>query len=272
MSHQVLITGASSGLGAALARAHARRGHALALLARRGPALRRLAADCRALGAPRALPLVVDVTRAAALRKAIAVAIRRLGGLDWVYANAGYSQAGWVHELSLRQWRRQMAVNVEGALLTAQACLPCLRRSKGRLVFTGSVVAYGSLAGSAAYAASKAALRALAQVLDLELASTGVSVTLATLGYFASEIRLKDRHGRPDARAGEYIPAWLLGDTGAVAEALLEAARRRRPELLAPAHARWAVFFLRHAPDLARRLARRLGEARLRRRQAVQGR
>jgi NAD(P)-dependent dehydrogenase (short-subunit alcohol dehydrogenase family) len=165
-----------------------------------------------------------------------------------------------------------MEVNVEGVLHTVQSCVPLLRESRGRLAIIGSVVGFGALAEGGAYAASKAAVRALAQVLDLELAPSGISVTYVAPGFFDSEIRLKDADGRPSPGAAEYIPSFLRGDTAKVARQVRRAVDRRRRELVLPLHAKSAVFFLRHFPGLSQALARRLSVARLKRRRDVQGR
>ncbi|HTB34464.1 MAG TPA: SDR family NAD(P)-dependent oxidoreductase [bacterium] len=269
---RVLITGASSGLGAALALEHAAQGHALLLLARRRRKLAQVAQACLKAGAAQALCVEADVTHPAALRRAAALAERKLGGLDVTYVNAGYSLAGALATLPLASWRRQMQVNVEGALNTIQACLPLLAASRGRLGIVGSVVSYGSLSHSGAYAASKGALRSLSQVLALECAADGVSVTFIAPGFFASELRLKDAHGDPKPEAREYMPAWLLGDAAVLARRSRQAVAARRRELVWPLHAKLAVFFLRHMPGLALAVAARLGKARLKRRLALQGR
>ena len=269
---RILITGASSGLGAALALEHAAQGHALVLLARRRDKLAQVAGACLKAGAAQALCVEADVTRPAALRRSAALAGRKLGGLDVAYVNAGYSLAGALATLPLASWRRQMQVNVEGALNTIQACLPLLAASRGRLGIVGSVVSYGSLSHSGAYAASKGALRSLAQVLALECAPDGVSVTFIAPGFFASELRLKDAHGDPKPGALEYMPAWLLGDAAVLARRTRQAVAARRRELVWPLHAKLAVFFLRHMPGLALAVAARLGKARLKRRLALQGR
>jgi NAD(P)-dependent dehydrogenase (short-subunit alcohol dehydrogenase family) len=269
---RILVTGASSGLGAALALEHASRGHALVLLARRKDKLARAAEACRKAGAAQVHGVVADVTRAAGLRKAAALAGRSLGGLDVVYANAGYSQAGDLATLPLESWRRQMRVNVEGVLHTVQACLPLIAASRGRFGIVGSVTSYGSLSGSGAYAASKGAVRSLAQVLALEAAPLGVSVTFIAPGFFHSEIRLKDADGRPRPLAKEYLPSWLLGDASVLARRCRQAVERRRRELVWPLHAKAAVFLLRHAPGPSQWALARLGAARLKRRKAVQGR
>jgi NAD(P)-dependent dehydrogenase (short-subunit alcohol dehydrogenase family) len=271
MQQRILITGASSGLGRALALEHAAQGDRLVLLARRLDRLKALAAECRQAGAPELFIQKGDVSRRGDQDKALR-GIRAWGGLDAVYANAGYSQSGRVESMGLAQWRAQMAVNVEGVLHTVQASLPFLKAAQGRLILVGSVVSYATMTGSGAYAASKAAVRALAQVLDLELQGTGVSVTYAAPGFFRSEIRLKDPDGRPDPGAAEYLPAWLLGDERVLARELREAAWERRRELVWPLHAKIAVFVIRHLPGLAQAVARQASAAREARRRKVQGR
>jgi NADP-dependent 3-hydroxy acid dehydrogenase YdfG len=224
----ILITGASSGLGEALAKEHASVGHALVLFARRAERLREVAAACRALGAAKVCTCVGDVRRRQDVARAARAAERDLGGLDVVYANAGYSQSGRLESLSLAQWRRQMEVNVEGVLHTVQTCVPLLKASRGRLAIIGSVAGFGAVAETGAYAASKAAVRAFAQVLDLELKPEGVSVTYVAPGFFKSEIRLKDADGRPAPDKPEYIPSFILGDTAKVARQVRNAVARRR--------------------------------------------
>jgi short-subunit dehydrogenase len=258
-------------LGEALAKEHAGVGHALVLFARRSERLKAVADVCRSLGAAKVVVCVGDVRRHADVAKA-ARAARELGGLDIAYANAGYSQSGRLESLTLAQWRRQMEVNVEGVLHTVQTCVPLLRASRGRLAIIGSVVGFGSLTESGAYAASKAAVRALAQVLDLELAPAGVSVTYVAPGFFSSEIRLKDADGKPKPDAPEYIPSFILGNTGKVARQVRKAVERRRRELILPLHAKSAVFLLRHFPGLTQALARRLSAVRIRRRKEAQNR
>jgi NAD(P)-dependent dehydrogenase (short-subunit alcohol dehydrogenase family) len=272
MAQRILITGASAGLGRALALEHAAQGHRLLLLARRRDKLTAVARACRQAGAADVRVQAADVARRADLGKAVLSVQRAWGGLDVAYANAGYSQSGRLEALSLRQWRAQMAVNVEGVLHTLQACLPLLRASRGRVGVTSSVVSYGSLAGSGAYAASKAAVRALTQVLDLELQGSGVSVTHIAPGFFASEIRLKDADGRPDPDAPEYIPRLLLGDTAVLARRVRLAVAARRRELVWPLHAKLAVLLFRWLPGPSQALARRLSAYREHRKLAARSR
>ncbi|MGH7442452.1 MAG: SDR family NAD(P)-dependent oxidoreductase, partial [bacterium] len=269
---RVLVTGASSGLGAALAREHARQGHALLLLARRAEKLKSLAEDCAGLGSPCVLVRAGDVGLKANLMAAVRTAQDAWGGLDLAYANAGYSQSGRLEDLSLAQWRRQMRVNVEGVLFTAQACGPLLKSARGCFAVVGSVSGYGSTSETGAYAASKAAVRALTQILDLEWAEAGVGVTHIVPGFFASEIRLKDSDGRPSLDKMEYIPDFILGKTEALAKAVRRAVEARRRELIWPKHAKVAVFLMRHLPSLSHALNLRISLLRTKQRRKIQGR
>ena len=269
---RVFITGASSGLGAALAREHAGCGHRLALLARREGRLRELERDCRALGAAEVLVLVGDVGNAGSVAQAVGRALSAWGGLDTVYANAGYSETGPLETLALARWRRQMRVNVEGVLITAQASLPALRESGGRLAVVGSVAGLVSTAHSGAYAASKAALRSLAQILDLESRPDGVSVTHVAPGFFNSEIRLKGPAGRSDPKAREYVPGFLLGDVTQVAKSVKRAVERRQRECVVPGHAKMLWICARWAPGWTHELLRKLSQVRLKQRRMIQGR
>ncbi len=125
----VLVTGASSGIGAAVAREFARQGADVVLAARRLPRLEDLAAELRGLGR-RAVAVRCDVTEDGSVDQAVARALEALGRLDVVVANAGFVVAGPVERLTLEDYRRQFETNVFGVLRTAQAALPALRASR----------------------------------------------------------------------------------------------------------------------------------------------
>ena len=158
----VFITGASSGIGEALAREWARRGADLALAARRVDRLERLAAELEAQHARRPLVIPCDVTRDGDLERAVARTLEAFGRLDVAVANAGFGVVGPVASLTLEDYRRQFETNVFGVLRTVYATLPALRASRGRLAIIGSVSGYLGMPGTSAYAMSKFAVRALA--------------------------------------------------------------------------------------------------------------
>jgi short-subunit dehydrogenase len=256
--HAVLITGASSGIGAALAREFARRGADVALAARRIERLETLAEELRR-GGHRALAVVCDVTKDGEVERAVAAARQAFGRVDVVVANAGFGVVGNVERLTLEDYRRQFETNVYGVLRTVWASLEDVKRSRGRVVIMGSVSGHVATPGSSPYAMSKFAVRALAEALGHELAPHGVSVTLISPGFVDSEIRRVDNAGRLSERAPDSIPSWLVMPTARAARQIVNAVARRRREVVITAHGRATVFLTRHAPWLMATLIRRLG-------------
>jgi short-subunit dehydrogenase len=251
----VFITGASSGIGAALAREFARQGLHVALAARRTDRLTALAAEIQALGR-RALALSCDVTRDGDLEAALAQAREHLGAIDVLVANAGFGVIGRLDRLTVSDYRRQLETNVFGVLRTIYAGLDDLKRTRGRLVLIGSVNAYLAVAGSSPYSMSKFALRALADSLRHELARDGVSVTLVNPGFVESEIHQVDNRGvfHPEARSP--IPAWLRMDSARAARLIVRAARGRRAEVGVTRLGKLAILLQRHAPRALRTAVR----------------
>ena len=259
----VFITGASSGLGEALAREHARLGHAVALFARRGPALKALAASLGALGAAGSLALVGDVRHRGDLDRALRATLARFGRVDIVYANAGFGLRGDLADLTLEQWRRQQAVNVEGLLNTVWASLPALKASRGRLGLVGSVLGFGVVPGNGAYAASKFAVRAIALALRAELQASGISVTHIAPGFFDSRFRQRDQKGGYDPQRPDSAPrGWSIPAAQAAAFASRAVLARRR-ETVFPLHGWLTATLFRFFPALALSLAARVRRRRL---------
>ena len=254
----VLITGASSGIGAALAREFARQGADLVLTARRADRLTALADEIER-GGRRALALTADVTVDGDLERAVGQARAKLGRLDVVVANAGFGVVGPVERLTLDDYRRQFETNVFGVLRTVHATLAELKASRGRLVILGSVAGYVATAGSSPYSMSKFAVRGLAEALGYELAPAGVAVTLVSPGFVDSEIRRVDNSGRFQTASKEPVPGWLLMPAPKAARQIVRAVARRRREIVVTGHGKFAVFFQRHAPWLVARVVRAFG-------------
>jgi short-subunit dehydrogenase len=254
----VLITGASSGIGAALAREFARQRAHLVLIARRTDRLAALAAELGQRG-HRALALAGDVTVDGDVERAAAAARSTFGRLDVVVANAGFGVVGPVESLTLDDYRHQFETNVFGVLRTIRATLVDLKASRGRLAIIGSVSGHVATPGSSPYAMSKFAVRALAEALGHEVAPTGVAVTLVSPGFVESEIRRVDNTGvfRPESR--EPIPAWLVMPSERAARHIVRGIARRRREIIVTGHGKFAVFIQRHAPWLVRGAIRRFG-------------
>ena len=179
----LLITGASSGIGAATARAAAA-GHRLVLAARREEELEALAAE---LGGPeRAIAVPCDVTEWDQVQALAAAALDRFGRIDAVFANAGFGATRGFLEESPEHWRSMVLTNVYGVALTIRATLPhLLERGDGHFLVTSSVAGRVALPGSL-YSATKWAATAIGESLRAELRqmhqNSGIKVTLIEPG------------------------------------------------------------------------------------------
>jgi NADP-dependent 3-hydroxy acid dehydrogenase YdfG len=172
----MLITGASSGIGAATARAAAGAGWRVVLAARSIDRLKELASELDG-----ALPVQCDVTEWEQQQAMVEAALERFGRLDAAFANAGFGAARGFLAESPEHWRAMVLTNVYGAALTIRATLPALKESRGHLLLTGSVAGRRALPGSL-YSATKWAVTAMAEAARQELNDTGVRVTLIEPG------------------------------------------------------------------------------------------
>jgi short-subunit dehydrogenase len=254
----VLITGASSGIGAELARQLARAGGRLTLTARRVARLEDLAGKIAQTNAPRPLVVACDVTREGDVERAVAESIRQWGKLDIVFANAGFGVVGAFRDLSVDDYRRQFETNVFGVLRTIHAALPEIEKTRGHVVLIGSVAGWTSSPNASPYAMSKFAVRALADALTPELAPRGVTVTLISPGFVASDIRRTDNQGALQADAPEPVPAWLVVPTDTAVRQILRAVARGRSEAIITGHGKILVAIERFLPWLSRAMKRRL--------------
>jgi short-subunit dehydrogenase len=239
-----LITGASSGIGEALAREFSARGHRVVLLGRRLDRLETLAAELSAKG-PQALALRCDVSVDGEIDAAVRTTVERFGRLDVAIANAGVSNDGPFDKTTLADHRQVFETNYFGVLRTAYAVLEPLKASKGRFAAVGSVSGFVPVPGFTSYTGSKFAVRGFLGTLELEWARLGVSVTHIAPGFVKSEIREK----RPDGRAvRDPIPPWIVMETAKAARAIADGIAARKPEVVITGHGKVIVQVARHAP------------------------
>jgi NADP-dependent 3-hydroxy acid dehydrogenase YdfG len=179
MDRVLLITGASSGIGAATARAAAARGWRLGLMARSVSALEGLVAE---IGADRAVALAADVSSVEAQRAAFDTLLARFGRLDAAFANAGLGATTPGAEAGdLGNWRDMVEVNIWGLLVTVRLALPHLRATRGHMLLTGSRAARTELKGSV-YGATKHFVHGFAANLLEEMREWGGRCTVVAPG------------------------------------------------------------------------------------------
>ncbi len=194
------ITGGSSGIGLELARLLAARGHGLALFARNRNKLESVSDVLREEYSQAEIAVFpVDVGDRAACEDAVAQAIARFGAPGWAIANAGIAEPGLFLDQPAQAHEAHMRTNYLGALYFARAATPHLRQTAGRLVFVASGAALFGIYGYGAYAPSKFAMRGLAEVLRVELAPSGVSVTIAYPPDVDTPMLAAEAEARPPA-------------------------------------------------------------------------
>jgi NADP-dependent 3-hydroxy acid dehydrogenase YdfG len=175
----LLITGASSGIGAATARAAAAAGWRVVLAARSLQRLRTLAEELG--GESRALAVSCDVTDWEAQQRMADAAVSAFGQIDAAFANAGFGGARGFLADTPEHWREMVLTNVYGAALTLRATIPALKQSRGHILLTSSVAGRRALPGSM-YSCTKHAVTAMGEAARQDLHGTGIRVTLIEPG------------------------------------------------------------------------------------------
>ncbi len=197
MARTIFITGASSGIGEALAAEFARRGYDVAIAARRAERLEALAGRLRSLGAARVLPVALDVTDFDGIAGALARAVAEFGRIDVVVVNAGVAYTLPAGKGSFDLVKRTLDTDLTGAIATIEQALPILRAQGG-----GQVVAITSIAGSrgmpylGAYSAAKAGLHRYLQALQAEVHREPIVITELAPGYIDTDMN-RDMPSRP---------------------------------------------------------------------------
>lgn len=228
-----IVTGGGRGIGAAAARAFARAGAAVGLIARSDHEIEAVADELREAGG-RAWGAVADVSDLDALRAAVEAIERELGPTDVLVANAGVSGGppapAWTADPST--WWRTQEINVLGALHAVHAVVPgMVARGRGRVIHVGSLIGTRSMPGSSAYACSKASLFRLAEVLAADLEGTGVVSISMSPGLVLTRMTqpMKDHLDLPDeawsdiGKSAELMVRLAAGDGDPLAGTMVHA-------------------------------------------------
>jgi NAD(P)-dependent dehydrogenase (short-subunit alcohol dehydrogenase family) len=255
----VVVTGASAGIGAELARQLAAGGAWLALAARDADRLEAVAAECRALGG-RAVAVPTDVAEEAQCRALVERAVAEFGRLDTLVNNAGIGMWARFDEITdLAVFERVMRVNYLGSVYCTHHALPHLKRSRGRIVGVSSLTGRTGVPTRSAYAASKHAMAGLFDSLRIELDGTGVTVTMIYPGFVATEIRERalGPDGTPLGAGNSPVREREVMTVEECARRIVAAAAARRREEVMTARAKLGMWLKLVAPGAVDRIARR---------------
>jgi NAD(P)-dependent dehydrogenase (short-subunit alcohol dehydrogenase family) len=216
-----LITGGNSGIGLATARLFVAEGARVAITGRNQATLE---AAAKELG-PNVLAIVADATDIAATERAVAKAVEKFGKLDIVFANAGISASTPVGGTSLATFESVLKTNITAVFFTVQAAAPHISDG-GSIILNGSVISVLGNPGYAAYAASKAGVRAMARVMASELSPRGIRVNVVSPGGTSTPIWNRSAP-TPEAmvalesRISQAIPLGRFGKPEQVAKTVL---------------------------------------------------
>lgn len=253
-----LITGASTGIGEAIACAYASRGQRVALASRDEASLARVAERCTRAGGE-ALVVPTDVTSENACKRMVERTVERFGGVDVLVCNAGISMWARFDEITdLSLFDRIMRVNYLGTVYSAYFALPHLKRAKGLLVGVSSLTGKTGVPTRSAYAASKHAMQGFLDSLRIELRGTGVDVTVISPGFVKTGIR--ERVLGPDGKPTGASPRDESKDTMSLSECTdicVRAIDRRTREVVMTPKARFGLLLKAVAPGLVDDMAAR---------------
>jgi short-subunit dehydrogenase len=254
----IIITGASAGIGRALAERLAAEGAHLTLASRSLDPLEEVAAACRARGG-KAIAVATDVVDADACGRMVARAVREFGGVDMLVNNAGIGMVARFDQITeLGIFERLMQVNYLGSVYCTWHALPHLKASRGLICAVSSLTGKTGVPTRTGYAASKHAMQGFFDSLRVELRNTGVDVLVVSPGFVATDIRT--RALGPDSRPLGASPREESRGTMSVAEctdSIVRALHDRRRELVMTAQGKVGQFLRLLAPRLVDRMVAR---------------
>jgi short-subunit dehydrogenase len=245
----VLITGASSGTGKALAYEFANNGAHVILLARRFQLISSIAEDL-ALKFNKCMAIECNVAKDGDIEKAVKESVKIFGKIDIVIANAGFGLHGNFEDLKLEDYKKQFETNVFGVLRTIYATLPELKKTKGSICIIGSVNSIVSFSsGISPYVMSKFALRGLIKSLSLELSPYNISVTHIMPGFIETEFDIKNT----ETERKKYN--WLKISAEKAAKLIIRAIKDKNLEVILTRHGKMAIYLERYTPYILRKLS-----------------
>jgi NADP-dependent 3-hydroxy acid dehydrogenase YdfG len=234
----VLITGASSGFGAAAAKRFAQEECKVILAARRIERLEEMASEIRSRGGE-ALPLSVDVTQLAQIEVMVKAALDHYGRIDILFNNAGFGRLDWFEGLDpVKDIQGQITVDLLGVIWTARAVLPQMyKQGSGHIINMSSMAGWAAPPLYTVYSAAKFGVRGFTEALRREAAPFGVKVSAIYPGGAATEFQ--KHSGQNKAKQHFKTPKWLSLSADDIARAVVGLAKRPRRSLILP----WMMMF-----------------------------
>ncbi len=249
----VLITGASSGIGRALAFAFGYEGSSVVICGRKADALQEVSDELRQAGIT-VLSLIADVSVEADVKKLIEQTISHFGKLDILINNAGVSHRSMLIDTEPAVIQKVMDINFMGTVYATRYALPYIQRAKGSIVGISSIAGYRGLPVRSGYSASKFAMNGFLEAVRTELLHTGVHVLTACPGFTASNIRFSALDAQGQAKGETMRDEGKMMTAEACADHILRAVKNRKRELVLTTQGKFTVFLNKWLPTLMDRL------------------
>jgi len=253
----IWITGASAGIGEAIAKEAANQGAKLILSARRADELERVAAECGLLE-DQFMIIPMDMTQYEEFDSLVKSAIDRFGSIDYLFNNAGVSTRALASETSIDIDKRVMDINYFGSIALTKAVLPFMSQQKrGHIIVTSSVVGYFSTPMRSAYAASKHALHGFYNALREEIHPDNIRVTILCPGYIKTNISVNalKSDGKKFNKMSANQAAGM--DPAVLARKVLKSVKKNRRNINIGGSELFGIYLNRFAPGLLSRILRK---------------
>jgi short-subunit dehydrogenase len=245
----VIITGASSGIGKALAFAFGQEGASIVITGRREDALNSVSTELSKAGINN-LAIVADVSVAHDNELMVAKTIEKFGKIDILINNAGISMRAMFEDCDLSVIETLMNINFYGTVYATKYALPYIKASKGSIVGISSIAGYRGLPVRAGYSASKFAMNGFLEALRTELLHTGVHVLTACPGFTASNIRMASLGADGSNKGDSMRDEGKMMSSEEVAQYILKAVQKRKRDLVLTGQGKLTVFLNKWLPGL----------------------
>lgn len=245
----VIITGATSGIGLACAKAFADKGSKVVLAARSEEKLKQVSIELKCNGND-CLSVRTDVTVQTDCENLIQQTIEKYGKIDILINNAGISMRALFQDVEMDVLRKVMDVNFWGTVYCTKFALPHILNSKGTIVGISSIAGFHGLPGRTAYSASKFAMQGFLESVRIENLKKGINVIILSAGFTSTKIRFNalDAHGMPQGETP--LPEEKLMSPERVAKNVLRSIRKRKRNRIMTLEGQLMVFFQRIIPRL----------------------